>query len=327
MFEFCKSLHQDSTRCGEEGSKNKTVDGRKLHENIDWWSTCVLKWVSNSVTNNSSNMSLSSLFECVVASIIFLDLRFVSTSFNVLLGVIPGSSSVRERNSNLNSRDNFSCQKSRNGLGSEEKSKQEGSDDHKASWSNHLSDTGLGTNLDAGLVIRVFLFVSDGRVFELFLDFSNHIISSNSDSAHCQGWEGIREHSSNQETRESKRLKDIYWSISSSGNEGSEKSKSNQASRSNSESFSNSGSGVSSSIKLISVLSDLWVESSHFSNSSSIVSNWSISINGQGNWKASEHSEGRESNSVHISKGERNKDSNGQADDWDNSGHVSESQT
>lgn len=54
---------------------------------------------------------------------------------------------------------------------------------------------------------------------------------------------------------------------------------SDEASRSNSEPFSNGGSGVACSIEAISNLSDFGTHFSHFCNTSSVVTDGSISIN------------------------------------------------
>jgi len=122
-------------------------------------------------------------------------------------------------------------------------------------------------------------------------------------------------------------LEDINCFLFNSSDESTEKSKTNKASRSDSETFSNSSSGVTSGIKGISQISDGGWKSTHFSNTSSIIGDWSISINGKSNWERSEHTKSSNSNTVKSSFVERESNSGSKAKNWDNSRDISESET
>jgi len=178
----------------------------------------------------------------------------------------------------------------------------------------------------------------------LSLDLLDHLLGSISNSLHGQGREPVWEHGSEEKSSEGEWLKDVYiedvlWleASSESGstishgrdsnidtcNKGSKESKSNKASRSNGESLSNSSGGVTSGIKSVSVVSDSFVKVAHLSNTSSIVRDWTISIDGKSNWEASKHSNGSKGNSIHGSPLEGNKNGDSEADDWDDGGFVS----
>jgi hypothetical protein len=122
-------------------------------------------------------------------------------------------------------------------------------------------------------------------------------------------------------------LKDINGSITDSGNESTEESESDEASRSNSETFTDSGGSVTSGIKGVSHISDGGWESAHFSASSGIVGDWAVSINGKGDWEGSEHTESGETDTVHTSVGETETNGSSDADDWDDNGKISESES
>jgi len=178
-------------------------------------------------------------------------------------------------------------------------------------------------------VIWVFLISSFDLLnsVEIFDDEIHHLRSGISDGLHGQGGESVWEHSSNHKSTELDGLEDINACGSNSGVEGAEKGKTDKASRSDSESLSNSGGSVSCGIKSISLGSDSSWESGHLGNTTGVVRDWSISVNGKGNWEGSEHSEGGETDSVHTRVGESVSDGGGKANDWDDAGVVSESES
>jgi len=155
----------------------------------------------------------------------------------------------------------------------------------------------------------------------------HHGVSSISDGSHGHGSEPVWEHSTDEESSELSWLKDINGSITDSGNESTEKSKSDEASRSDSETFTDSGGGVSCGIKSISQISDFRWESTHFSASSGIVGDWAISVNGKSDWKGSEHTESGKTDTVHTGVGETESNSSSDADNWDNNGKVTKGET
>ena len=102
---------------------------------------------------------------------------------------------------------------------------------------------GLSTLLDEG---------------NLSSDLVDHGFSGITDSRHGQSGESVWEHSTDEETGEGKGLKDVnsggfgVRKVSlNTGNESTEKSKSDEAGRSDSETLTNGGSGVTSTIKSV----------------------------------------------------------------------------
>ena len=165
-------------------------------------------------------------------------------------------------------------------------------------------------------------------------DFVDHGFSGITDSRHGQSGESVWEHSTDEETGEGKGLKDVNsggvnvgkFSINT-GNESTEKSKSDEAGRSDGETLTNSGSGVSSSIKRVSSSTDGFIEVAHLGDTTSVVRDGTVSVNGQSNGQASEHTNSRQSNTVHSGPLESEKDGDGQADDGDDGRSVTESES
>lgn len=110
----------------EEATKDQGGDGRELNENVDGGARGVLKRVTNGITGNSSLMALSLLLHHNK----FLGLGIsgllgcVGSSLNVFLGIIPSTTSVREGEGNLYTRDNTSSEESTDRIGSEEETEE-----------------------------------------------------------------------------------------------------------------------------------------------------------------------------------------------------------
>ena len=93
----------------------------------------------------------------------------------------------------------------------------------------------------------------------------------------------IGEHGTNEEARELDGLEDIDGGSLNTGDEGTEEGKTDEASGTNGETLANSGSGVTSGIKSISSVSDGSRAFAHLSNTTGIVRDRSVTINGKGN--------------------------------------------
>jgi len=139
---------------------------------------------------------------------------------------------------------------------------------------------------------------------ELSLDFSDHLHGGFSDGFHTEGSEPIRKHGSEQESGENKGVDNIDISdgegkcgVGGSSKISSIKGEGDEGGGSNSESFSNGGGGVSSGVKGVSSSSGLFSHVAHFSDSSGVVRDRSIAINGESKGNVSEHTEGSEGNS------------------------------
>jgi len=63
------------------------------------------------------------------------------------------------------------------------------------------------------------------------------------------------------------------------------------------------------------------------SNSSGVIGDWAVSINGKGDWKGSEHTESGKSDTVHTSVGESESNGDSDANNWNNNGNVTESKS
>jgi len=251
------------------------------------------------------------------------------SSFNHLLAVIPSTTSVGGGESNLDSRDDDTGKESSAGDVTEDQTDSEGGDDDDGTGGNHLGKRSLSGDTNALFVIGLFTS-HDGGV--LSLNFLNHELSGITDGTHGEGGEPVREHRSEKESSEGIGVKDVnddlfVEGLSNTGDEGTEEGKGDKGSGSNGETFTDSGGGVTSGIELVSGFSNRFLEVGHLSNTSGIIGDGAVSVNGEGDGEASEHTDGRKGNSVHGGEVEGNEDGGTEADDWDDVGHVSESES
>ena len=110
----------------ESTAKNERGDGRELDQDVDSGARGILEWITDSVTGNCGLMALSLLLHHNK----FLGLGIsgllgcVGSSLNVFLGIIPSTTSVREGEGNLYTRDNTSSEESTDRIGSEEETEE-----------------------------------------------------------------------------------------------------------------------------------------------------------------------------------------------------------
>jgi hypothetical protein len=161
--------------------------------------------------------------------------------------------------------------------------------------------------------VRLLSSLSDVFVLGLSLDLLDHFLSSDFDGLHGHCGEPVGDHSS--------------FYLESKGHKGS---------RTNGESFSDgsscvassgvASSGVASSVEEVSSLSDPVRASGHFGVSASVVRDWAIAVNCEGNLEVGEHAEGREREQLRTNPSglEGDPDGDAEANDWDDVGGVSE---
>lgn len=336
----------ETTVLGEEGTEDEGADSGELDEDVDGGTRGVLEGITDGVTSDSGSVGGVTLPNSDHLPIRSLDLEH--TSLDVLLGVIPSTTRVGGGESNLDTRNNAASKNSVSGLVAEQDSTKKRRDDNKETWGNHLFEGGVSRDGDASLEVWLsFLGASLSSVhsLELILDFTEHLLSSITDSLHGHGGEPVWEHGTNEETSESERLKDVDLvsigslcglifnvvhlsdAVGDTSDEGTEEGKSDEAGRSDSETLSDGSGGVTSGIKVISSLTNSFIEVGHLSNTASIVRNGAISINRESNGEAAEHANGSESDTIHSSEMEGNKNGDSETEDGDDAGEVSEGET
>lgn len=103
----------------ELATEDQRDDGHQLDKDVESGSRSILEGISNSVSDYSCLMDISSFADHV--SVVVLH----STAFDVLLGVIPSTSSVSSRNSHLHSAHDSSGQEASKNLGTEGQTEEE----------------------------------------------------------------------------------------------------------------------------------------------------------------------------------------------------------
>jgi len=361
---------------GKVVTENEGSNGGKFDENVDGWTGSILEWITDGITDNSSDVLFSELevslhpvlVELVESGLIetfSLDVESVgsdlssvsvgeefvvleleeskvdtfsfgllselrSVGLDLFLGVIPSTTGVRLGDSDLDTGNDGTSKDTSGGVWTEDESSEEWGTNDENTWGNHLFEGSLGGDLDATFIVWGIGSSGGSGLLTGLVVVDNelhHVIGGISDGLHGEGSEEVWEHGTDKETSELGWLEDINGGITDSGNESTEKSKTDEASGSDSETFTDSGGGVSCGIKGISKISDLSWESGHFSASSGIVGDWAVSINGKGDWEGSEHTESGETDTVHTGVGETVSDGGSDADNWDDDGNVTEGET
>ena len=316
-------------------SEDEGEDGHELHDNVQGGSGGVLERISDSVSDDGGLVDITSLSLQVTVRGGLLD---------VLLGIVPGSSSVTHADGQLNTSDKTSDEQTAHGIDTEESSSEEGGEHDHGSGGDHLPETGVGTDLDASIVVRPLsgvLVKQVGALSKLPLDLINHFHGSKSDALHGHGGEPEGDHSSDDQEGKSEGLEHVdsvlekninsrvlvvcvFTELLDATDKGSEQGEADKSGRSNGEALSNGGGGVSGSVKSIGLLPDGRVELSHLGDSSSVVADRSVDIDGQSSGEVAQHSNRGKGNTVQISNGEAEVDNSGKDGDRDDGTLVPE---
>ena len=152
-----------------------------------------------------------------------MDLDFKALTLNDLLGVIPSTTGVGGRESNLDSRNDAASEDAVSGLEAEGGASDERRQDDEEAGSDHLPEGGVSGDGNASLVVGLVLFLDaffvrlDGdltgsnllHVGELLLDVVEHVLSGVANSLHGHGGEPVGKHGTEEETGEGEGLKDV----------------------------------------------------------------------------------------------------------------------
>ena len=312
-----KLVFLNKRQLGHRRSEHQGDDSHELHQNIQRRTRGILKRISDGISDNSSLVSLRALL-----------LTLKSSLLNILLGVIPSTSSVGSGDGHLHTRDQTSSKHSSDGVGSEDVTSDQRSEHDQSTGSNHLLQRGLSGNGDAALVVGLLGVVHDtGVLLELLTDLEDHLVGGLTDRLHGHGREPVGEHGTDDQTSEGHGGQNVDGVNVSTGDEGSEQGEGDQSSGTNGETLTNSSGGVTGGIESVSLHTDRLGESAHLSNTSSVIGDGTVGINGETSGQSGQHTEGSKGNSVHVGELEGDVDGDSEGEHGDDDGLVSESQT
>mmetsp|Transcript_42167 Transcript_42167/g.101423 ORF Transcript_42167/g.101423 Transcript_42167/m.101423 type:complete len:308 (-) Transcript_42167:1729-2652(-) len=303
-------LHLQQSRTIVDGveriGEDKRQDSHQLHDNVQGRSRRILERVTNCISDNGGLVDVRSLT---------LQFRVGRLLFDVLLGIVPGTSRVGHGNGKLNSSNQGTDEKTTDSSHTEQNTSQKRGEDNHGTGGDHLLQRSLCGNSNAGIVVRAFsrvLVKEVGLLIELALDFHNHLHGSTSDRLHCQSSEGEGDHTTDDEECESDRFEHVHTiseqlvarRMADTGHECTEESQRHKGGRTNGETLSDSSSGVSCSIQSICFFTNTWVQLSHLSNTSSVITDRTVNINGQTSCQVRKETDSGKRNTVHITGSE-----------------------
>lgn len=229
---------------------------------------------------------------------------------DVLLGVIPSTTSVGGRDGHLDGGRDGASKKTSNGGGTKENTGDERGAHDKNTREDHLAEGGVGGDLNAASVVGRAVAGLTGEEtrdgVELTLDLLDHLVGGDTDGLHGHGSEPVRDESTDKESSKNDRGedRDVRLGETRALGEGTKEGKTNEAGTANGKALSDSSGGVTSSVKSISDVTDLLRETSHLGNATSVITDRSVDINSEASGESAEHTEGSKRNAEHVEEGE-----------------------
>jgi len=255
-------------------NNNQAKNGDQLDQDVECGTRSVLERITNSITNNSSSVLRSTLALATSGR--------QATSFDVLLGVVPGTTSVGGGDGEVDTRDEGSGNQTSESVLAEEESSGDGGSEDEDCGSDHFVEGTLGGDGNAAIVVGFFGSVGDAFVGELAADFIDHGHGGDTDGFHGHGGEPVGEHSTNEDARKNTVIKDVDDANVDTSDEGTIEGESDEGGRTNGETLTDGSGGVTSSIESISDFTNFISHRSHFGETTSVVGDGTISVDGEG---------------------------------------------
>eukprot|EP00756_Hemistasia_phaeocysticola_P031146 Hpha_TRINITY_DN16334_c0_g1::TRINITY_DN16334_c0_g1_i2::g.57871::m.57871 len=225
------------------------------------------------------------------------------TALDELLRVVPRTTGVRHRDSHLHTRDRRSGQQARKRLLTEQDTADDGRQHHQTGRRNHLVQTRLGGHVHARGVVGLDLARHQlrpvHRVLELTLDLHHHLHRSLVHRRHGHTGEPVRQHSAHQQTRESAGVDDVHRRDSAVRHEGTVQRESHEGRRADRETLPDRRSRVTGGVQVVSHVTDRVVHLSHLNDTTSVVRDRAVRVDGQTDRHRRQNTKGSERDTVH----------------------------
>ena len=266
----------------------------------------------------------------------------VVASFDVFLSVIPSTTGVGHHNCQNETGNSSTCQHTSYTNNAHDQTNDNWNNDSQNCWQNHLVQSGFGTQVNTASVVwfsSAFHQTWDG--FELSTNFNNDALCSTANGFHCQSCEYEWEHSTDQKTDQdwwvhNGQVEVIIWS-----NQfylidvGSNQSQSGQSCGTNCKTFTGSSGCVTQGVQSVGSVTNFFAQTSHFSDTTSVISNRAVSVGSQSDTQSGQHTNScqRDSVQTHVeafcTTGYKVADQNCYTNDnsWDCSGFHTKAQT
>merc|ERR1712072_1286675 len=180
-------------------------------------------------------------------------------------------------------------------------------------------------------VLEIFIFICVARSlpFELFRDVHYHFVRSHANTLHAESSKPVWQHRSKEKEGKCDGAQNVDVECYSRGgmtcdtrHKPSEKGKRHEGSRSDGKAFADGSSGVASSIQGISLVTYKFGELGHLGETSSIVSDRTVDVDGKASGKRTQHAKSCECNTVHPTEKECNIDVDGKEGNGNDAGQV-----
>jgi len=253
----------------DDGTEDQRHDGGELDQNIEGRSGCVLEGVTDGVTRD----------RVLVGGGAFAELGSKAAGLDVLLGVVPGATSVGHGDGELNTRHEGAGEETGGAIAAEDDTSGEGRADDENARPDHLPEGSFGGDGDATGVVGLALAGDD--LGELLHALFYHVVGGFADGFHGHGREGVGHHRTVEQTREHPRVEDVDLRNFSADAIGTEEGEGHEGSGSNGETLTDGGGGVSGGIQSISAATHFRSKLGHLGNATSVVRDGSVGIDGQ----------------------------------------------
>ncbi len=253
--------------------------------------------------------------------------------FDVFFRVIPCTTSVGHEDREENTGDGRTSEETTEGLEAV-KTNKNGDRDSERAGEDHLAKCSVCGDLNTTCVVSFDTFFTVTKTFdftELATNFFDHLLRSATNSFHRERGEPEGKHTTDQETCHDFGVDDVECEVGVRREdftlECREESESCQCSRTDRETFTDRCGGVTNSVEVVCACANFFTELSHLSDTTSVVSDGTVSINSELDTCGCEHTEGCDRDTVESCEFVSDQDRDNEDEDGTNCGVHTNSET
>ena len=234
-------------------------------------------------------------------------------AFDRLLRVVPRTTGVRHKQRHHYAGHGRAGEQAAEGFHAEELANDDGKQNRRDAWENHLLECGGGRDIHATGRVRLHAgpaLEEAGNLAELTADFLDHALRRATDGGHRLRADKEGHHAPDEEPDHDHRIDEVEPRLIETDRRGvgREERQRGEGRRANREALADRRGGVAEGVEAVGDLADFGAEVAHLGDTAGVVGDWAVRINGHRDADRREHTHGRNGDTIETRGPDRHPD-------------------
>ena len=240
--------------------------------------------------------------------------------FDVLLGVVPGTTGIRHHQCHHHAADQRAAEHAAERLRPEAETDDDRRQDSERTRKDHPAQRGAGRDVDAACGVRLGLAFEKARdLFELAANLDDHVEGRVADSGHGHRADDEREDAADEHADENHRVVDreneVRVTIADLGDIGADQGQCGECRGADGKALADGCGGVADLVERVGDLAGLGTHLGHFGNAAGIVGNRAVGVDCHGDADRGQHADSRHAHAVEAGEHVGEEDDRGDGQD------------